>query len=131
MSKISSPSRRLSRFALDLANGSKHVVLRRWRKDPETKVGRRCFSLELGGGPPRIAAKYEVEAAWSRDGASVPSNGSLGVTLENAAPLLAHLRERPGEVLHHVKGKRKNVLFGFPSPVRRLGRQYLAQASAG
>jgi hypothetical protein len=59
-----SPSLRL---CADLANGSKHLTLTRPRVDAKTRVGRRDFSLVLGGGRlPRIAAKYEVEAAGKK-----------------------------------------------------------------
>jgi hypothetical protein len=50
----------------DLANGSKHLKLTTHRVDADTKLGRRHFDLTLGGGVPRIAAKYEVEAAGSK-----------------------------------------------------------------
>jgi hypothetical protein len=43
----------------DLCNGSKHLRLKSLR---HTNVGRRQFSLGLGGGPPIISAKYEVES---------------------------------------------------------------------
>jgi hypothetical protein len=36
----------------DLANGSKHLTLTRSRADPTTRIGRRRFALNLGGGPP-------------------------------------------------------------------------------
>jgi hypothetical protein len=58
-----SPSLRL---CADLANGSKHLRLTRPRVDPEAKVGRRQYFLTLGSGVPRIAAKYEVEAAGKK-----------------------------------------------------------------
>jgi hypothetical protein len=58
------------RLCADLANGSKHLKLtRRARVDPKTKIGSRHFSLELGDGRPRIAAKYQVEAAGKRQDA--------------------------------------------------------------
>lgn len=47
----------------DLANGSKHLRLTRPRVDANTKVGRRDYALTLGSGVPKIAAKYEVQAA--------------------------------------------------------------------
>lgn len=50
------------RTGADLANGSKHLVIKRHiRDDANTRIGRRDFEVDLGS-PPVIRAKYAVEA---------------------------------------------------------------------
>lgn len=44
----------------DLCNGSKHLVIDNPRRDAQTKVDGRSFSLGLGGGSPRISVRYKV-----------------------------------------------------------------------
>lgn len=45
----------------DLCNGSKHLVINQPRKDTQTKIGGRSFSLGLGIGSPKISVRYKVE----------------------------------------------------------------------
>lgn len=54
------------RLCADLCNGSKHLKLTRSRESPDTRIGKRDFSLSLGGSAEAtISAKYEIESGGS------------------------------------------------------------------
>jgi len=46
----------------DLCIGSKHLIIKSPRKDAQTKINKRSFSLEIGGESPRISVRYKVES---------------------------------------------------------------------
>jgi hypothetical protein len=50
------------RLCADLCNGSKHLKLTRHKQSADTKLGKQDFRLAVGGDPPTISAKYEVES---------------------------------------------------------------------
>jgi hypothetical protein len=51
------------RLCADLCNGSKHLTLTAPKESADTKLGKQDFRLALGGNPPTISAKYEVESS--------------------------------------------------------------------
>lgn len=83
----------------DLANGSKHLRLKRPRVDPETEIGRRDYKLAIGSpGGETISVRYGVdaggkthdalelaEACWKAWQTYLSARGLLGPA-EGAAP---------------------------------------------